>query len=539
MATYHLRNGFVSRGQGQSVVAAAAYQSRSRLYNEQDGLTKDYTRHHEQELLESGIFAPKNSPDWVFDRERLWNAAEKAEDAHNKTRAQSARTAQRLEIALPHELDPEQNRRLVQDFLRDNFTRKGFVCDVSLHGPHKDGDQRNTHAHILVTMRTVNAQGFSADKPRMDKAQLREQVNHWRENWARQCSRHLERAGFKMEAARMIYAHKTLEEQQQIAEARGDLEHAEALKRTPTLHEGPTATRMKREGKGAHSWRVDFNERLAANRAATEQARAELAQVRETEERLAHAHTPEGRKARLDRIFERQRDRLDAQQTRDRLQQQDAHAWARREDAAASPVLKAWRERERAREAAELERKQAEQRDALLEQQTARTRALFQNEQAAEARPQPAPSYSYSPPKPAYWRERIRRANQSEAAREREDAAARYHERVMREQNTRHAPHAARPEGDIKGSRDPAAWWTDPKDRDPARPAPERQPPPEPPRPISPAEAFEKLAQARKAARTMREREERRRAQEQERQPGRSIADDWLDEMLNKKDGPR
>ena len=294
MATYHLRNGFVSRGQGQSVVAAAAYQSRSRLHNEQDGLTKDYTRHPGQELLESGIFAPKNAPDWVFDRERLWNAAEKAEDNHNKTRAKSARTAQKLEIALPHELDPEQNRRLLQDFLRDNFTRKGFVCDVSLHGPHKDGDQRNTHAHILVTMRTVNGQGFSADKPRMDKAQLREQVNHWRENWARQCSRHLERAGFKMEAGRMFYAHRTLEEQQQIAEARGDHEHAAALKRAPTLHEGPTATRMKREGKGAQSWRVDFNERLAANRAATEQARAELARVREAEERLAHANTPEG-----------------------------------------------------------------------------------------------------------------------------------------------------------------------------------------------------------------------------------------------------
>ena len=537
MATYHLRNGFVSRGQGQSVVAAAAYQSRSRLYNEQDGLTKDYTRHHEQELLESGIFAPTNAPDWVFDRERLWNAAEKAEDNHNKTRAKSAITAQKLEIALPHELDPEQNRRLLQDFLRDNFTRKGFVCDVSLHGPHKDGDQRNTHAHILVTMRTVNAEGFSADKPRMDKAELRERVNHWRENWARQYSRHLERAGFKMEAARMLYAHKTLEEQQQIAEARGDHEHAATLKRAPTLHEGPTATRMRREGKGAQSWRVDFNERLAANRAATEQARAELAQVRETEERLAYANTPEGRQARLDRVHEWQRDRLDAQQTRDRLKQHDAHAWARREDATASPVLKAWRERDRAREAAELVRQQTEQRDALLAKQTAQTRALFQHEQAAESR-QPPPSFSYRPPRPAYWRERIRRANQSEAAREREDAAAQYYERVMREQNAEPAPQAARPAPDIKPSRDPDAWWTDPKDRDPTRPEPERQPAPEPHRPLSPAEAFEKLAQARKAARTMREREERRRAQEQERQPGRSIADDWLDGMLNKKDGP-
>jgi hypothetical protein len=270
----------------------------------------------------------------------------------------------------------------------------------------------------------------------MDKAQLREQVNHWRENWARQCSRHLERAGFKLEAARMIYAHKTLEEQQKIAEARNDLEHAEALKRAPTLHEGPTATQMKREGKGAQSWRVDFNERLAAKRDDLRQMRAELAHVRETEERLAYANTPEGRQARLTHIHEWQRDKLDAQQTRDRLKQQDAHAWARREDAAASPVLKAWRERERAREAAELERKQAEQREALLEKQTATAQA--QRETAGEARPhsQPAPSFSYRPPRPAYWREQIRRANQSEAAREREEANARYHDRVMREQNT-------------------------------------------------------------------------------------------------------
>ena len=213
MATFHLRNGFVSRGKGQSVVAAAAYQARARLYNEQDGLTKDYTRHHEQELLESAIYAPKDAPDWVFDRERLWNAAERAEDDHNKTRAKAARTAQRFEISLPHELSLEQNRRLLQDILRDNFTRKGRVCDVSIHGPHKEGDQRNIHAHVLVTMRTVNAQGFSAEKPHLSKAELREQVNHLRENVARQCSRHLERAGFKLEAARMIYAHKTLEEQ--------------------------------------------------------------------------------------------------------------------------------------------------------------------------------------------------------------------------------------------------------------------------------------------------------------------------------------
>jgi len=131
-------------------------------------------------------------------------------------------------------------------------------------------------------------------------------------------------------------------------------------------------------------------------------------------------------------------------------------------------VLKAWRERERAREAAELARQQAEQRDALLEKQTAQTRAQFWREQAAEDRqhrPPPQPRQ----PRPERLRERIRRVNQSEAAREREDAAARYHERVMREQNTSHTPHAARPAPGIKPPRDPDAWWTDPKDKDPRR----------------------------------------------------------------------
>ena len=126
VASFHFTRKFVSRGQGQSVVATAAYQSRSNLYNEQDGLQKNYTRQGEQELLESFIYAPKDAPEWVFDREKLWNAAEHAEDLHNKTREKSAITGQHIDLALPHELDPEQNRRLLQDFVRDNFTGKGL-----------------------------------------------------------------------------------------------------------------------------------------------------------------------------------------------------------------------------------------------------------------------------------------------------------------------------------------------------------------------------------------------------------------------------
>lgn len=427
------------------MVAAAAYQARERLYNEQDGLTKNYTRHGQQELLESGIFAPKDAPDWVFDRERLWNAAEAAEDQHNKTRAKDAQTARHFEMALPHELDPEQNRRLVQDFVRDNFTRKGFVCDVAIHGPDTGGDSRNVHVHILVTLRTLNQDGFSDQKPRLGQAEQRAQLEHWRENWARQTARHLERAGFRMEAARMVYAHRTLDEQRQIAEARGDHEHAEALTHAPTLHEGPTATQMRREGRGPDSWRVSFNEQAADNRERLKTLRTELNQTEATLEHVYTANSPQGRAARLARVHEWQRDRLEQQQARERLKQADSHAWARRDKArTASPLAQAWSEQERNAEAAALERDLEAARHSLEREQEARRK--LQNWQDVETqrqeqvrqqdaqrralygdRPQPterAPSL----------RERIRRMNQSDAAREHEDAQARYYQSVLREQ---------------------------------------------------------------------------------------------------------
>ena len=44
MAIYHLEAKIISRGSGRSAVAAAAYMSCSRIYNDYDGITHDYTR---------------------------------------------------------------------------------------------------------------------------------------------------------------------------------------------------------------------------------------------------------------------------------------------------------------------------------------------------------------------------------------------------------------------------------------------------------------------------------------------------------------
>lgn len=244
------------------MVAAAAYQSRGRLRDDQTGQVKDYTRKAEQELLFSGVFAPKEAPDWARDRETLWNAAEQAEDIYNRTRAKTARTGQHLEIALPHELTPEQNRYALQDFIKDHFTRHGYAVDLNIHGPDKGGDSRNIHAHLLITMRTLTPDGFNPQKPRFDHKAITEQANHWREGWAKTANRHLARYGHE---ARID--HRSLE--------------AQGLEREASQHLGPTATRMERDGKAS--------DRGEENRQGERRSQSR-AHLRALHNALAHTH---------------------------------------------------------------------------------------------------------------------------------------------------------------------------------------------------------------------------------------------------------
>ena len=112
-------------------------------------------------------------------------------------------------MALPRELDPEQRRELVREFAKDEFTGRGMVADVSYH----DGNSGNPHAHILLTTRKLNSDGFGAkDRSWNDK----ELLLRWREQWAERANRTLDRAG-----SRERIDHRTLAEQRQEAIERG------------------------------------------------------------------------------------------------------------------------------------------------------------------------------------------------------------------------------------------------------------------------------------------------------------------------------
>lgn len=233
MAIYHLDAGIIGRGRGHSAVAAAAYRARTALEDDRFGKTRDYTRAYGgNDLLFAGIYAPANAPDWAQDREKLWNQVERAE---KRVDAQLARD---FTIALPHELTPEQNRWLLQDFIKEQFTRKGYAVDLSIHKAHEHGDDRNVHAHMMVAMRTIGPDGFARKKDRSENSTA--QLQQWREAWARHANHHLERHGHE---ARID--HRSLAEQ--------------GVDREPSVHMGKAAAAMERRG--------EISERGELNRA--------------------------------------------------------------------------------------------------------------------------------------------------------------------------------------------------------------------------------------------------------------------------------
>lgn len=137
----------VSRGAGRSAAAAAAYLSCSRIYNYYDGVQHDYTR--KQGLVWQRVFLPPHAPPEWQDREKLWNAVEAAE------KTKDSRLGREFVVALPIELNQEQQISLIEKFVQEQFVADGMCADVAIH----DTDGHNPHAHILLTVRPLDEKG--------------------------------------------------------------------------------------------------------------------------------------------------------------------------------------------------------------------------------------------------------------------------------------------------------------------------------------------------------------------------------------------
>ena len=186
MALYRFEVKAISKGKGLSAVGAAAYRSGQRLWNH-EGQLFDYA--NKSDVLETKIFAPETAPAWIFDRETLWQRVEQ-----NETRA-NARLARELIISLPHELKHEDHRQMITRFVSNNLLSLGMVADVAWHHPHKGEEDRNVHAHILITNRPLNGEGFAAKRdPFWDRKWV---ITRWRKNWAEALNSKLRERGLE------------------------------------------------------------------------------------------------------------------------------------------------------------------------------------------------------------------------------------------------------------------------------------------------------------------------------------------------------
>lgn len=200
MALYRLEMQNVSRSDGVSSVAKAAYRHRCVMFDERTGETHGEKSLDRDDLVYAEILAPDNTPDFLKKSSNdLWCFVEKTETRSN------SRTAKEFKITLPRDLSNEQNIELMKDFLLNHFVDKGIICDFVLHN---DKDNKNPHAHVMITTREITPTGFGKKVRSWDEEKT---LHEWRKEWAKVQNRHLKNAGLKSRVS-----HRTLEAQKNI-----------------------------------------------------------------------------------------------------------------------------------------------------------------------------------------------------------------------------------------------------------------------------------------------------------------------------------
>jgi len=214
MAIYHLNYKHISRGKNQSACAAAAYRSATRIYDQRLGKTHNYENKKGVDYKE--ILAPSYAPQWVNNRPQLWNEVEKKDTRIN------ARPASELDIALPIELNPDQQIKLIKHFAQTTLVSRGLIVDLACH----DLNSHNPHAHLLFTTRKINEQGLG-EKDRDIKT--KDFLNHLRKTWEEQANEALSQAKTPEQID-----HRSLE--------------AQGINRIPQIHLGPNVCEMEARG---------------------------------------------------------------------------------------------------------------------------------------------------------------------------------------------------------------------------------------------------------------------------------------------------
>ena len=236
---------------GNSAIGAAAYQSGEKIYSEYEHEWK--SGDHLERIIHKEILLPPNAPEKFRDRATLWNAVDASE---TKTTAQTAR---RIIMALPKELTQEQNIELIRNYCQTSFVDRGMIADFAVH----DDNEGNPHAHVLLTMRSINEQGEWNPKTRTEFIldENGERIQTANGKFKRRC---VSWDGWNDRGNCEIWRHEWEVMQNAALEKAGREERIDmrsferqGIELVPTVHLGPAASAL--EKKGIHTELGDHN----------------------------------------------------------------------------------------------------------------------------------------------------------------------------------------------------------------------------------------------------------------------------------------
>lgn len=217
---------------------------------------------------------PSHAPPDFQNRSVLWNSIEKIEKSKN------SQLAREIELAIPKELNREQQLSLVREYVKNNFVSVGMCADIAVH----DKSDGNPHAHIMLTMRPLEQDGTWGAKSRkeyitdkngeriklkngnfktrkVDTVDWNEQskAEIWRSAWAELANKYLERNAI---AERID--HRSFEKQ--------------GTEQIPTIHLGVAASQMER--KGIETERGNINREIKARNKILAEIKAKISAIK-------------------------------------------------------------------------------------------------------------------------------------------------------------------------------------------------------------------------------------------------------------------
>ena len=196
MAIQFARCEYVSRSTGGNACRKASYNQREAIRCERTGELFSFKDRggnvHHEVLLPTGVDEKfKNSS-------LLWNEVERCE------KRKDSQVQKEFVLALPDdkEVTLEDRIELARRFINEHFVEKWLSVQLDIHEPHED--EKNWHAHLLVTTRRFSENGltFESTKARDLDPTIRKgfvvEADIWGELWRDMQNAYFEEKGYDL-----------------------------------------------------------------------------------------------------------------------------------------------------------------------------------------------------------------------------------------------------------------------------------------------------------------------------------------------------